>query len=121
MAKKILVIEDEIQVSDYLESIFQDSGYETVAAPNVEEALKLLRSEKPDLITLDLQLPEAHGAKFYQQFRKEDNSRHIPLVVITGQTAPHRSIKPDKAAAIVSKPFEPEYLVDIVKRAMGDS
>lgn len=120
MAKKILVIEDEIHVSNYLEDIFQDNGYQTVAASSVEEGLKLFTSEQPDLITLDLQMPQAHGAKFYQQFRKDEKSKDTPVVVITGQSAPHRSIKPNKAAAIVTKPFEPDHLIDIVKRTIGE-
>ncbi|KMY68489.1 hypothetical protein AAU61_02145 [Desulfocarbo indianensis] len=119
MAKKIMIIEDEIHVSNYLEDIFRDNGYDTVCAPSVEQGLELLAGEKPDLITLDLQMPQGHGTRFYQSIRKDDKHKDIPIVVITGQSAPHRAIKPNKAAAIVQKPFEPAQLVEIIQKVIG--
>ena len=97
-------------MAEYLENIFQDQGYETISAADVEEGYRLLIESKPDLVTLDLQMPGEHGAKFYQKFRKHENSKDTPIIVITGQTAPHRSIREDKVAAIVRKPFEPDVL-----------
>jgi len=119
MAKKILVIEDEKHVAEYLEDIFRDQGYETISAASSEQGLALAKSQSPDLITLDLQMPEEHGTRFYQRFRKDESLKHIPIVVITGQHSPHRALKPDKVAAIVPKPFEPEALVKIVGEALG--
>lgn len=119
MAKKILIIEDEIHVSNYLEDIFKDNGYETVSASGVEQALELVGKENPDLITLDLQMPQGHGTKFYQQIRKEEGKKEIPIVVITGQSSPHRAIKPNKAAAIVPKPFEPAHLIEVIQKVIG--
>ncbi len=119
MAKKILIIEDEIHVSNYLEDIFKDNGYETVTASGVEQAIDLVGKEKPDLITLDLQMPQGHGTRFYQATRKDGDVKDIPIVVITGQSSPHRAIKPNKAAAIVSKPFEPAQLLEVVADVIG--
>lgn len=119
MAKKILIIEDEIHVSNYLEDIFKDHGYETVTASSVEHGIELVAQEKPDLITLDLQMPQGHGTKFYQKLRKDDEFKEIPIVVITGQSSPHRAIKPNKAAAIVPKPFEPAQLIEVVTNVIG--
>jgi DNA-binding response OmpR family regulator len=119
MAKKILIIEDEIHVSNYLEDIFKDNGYETVTASNIELALDIVDKEKPDLITLDLQMPQGHGTRFYQQIRKDDDKKEIPIVVISGQSSPHRAIKPNKAAAIVPKPFEPAQLIEVVENVIG--
>lgn len=118
MAKKILVIEDERHVAEYLEDIFRDQGYETISAASSGEGLELAQSQSPDLITLDLQMPEEHGTRFYQRFRKDPALKDIPIVVITAQHSPHRAINPDKVAAIVSKPFEPEQLVAIVQKAL---
>lgn len=118
MAQLILIIEDELHVSNYLEEIFQDNGFETLTAKNGDEALELLKDHSPDLITLDLQMPEKHGTRFYQQFRKDEGAGNIPVVVISGQSSPHRSIKADKVAAFVNKPFDPAELVRVVKGAM---
>jgi len=121
MAKHILIIEDEKHVSNYLSEIFQDAGYETVAASDGDTGLALAAQRKPDLITLDLQMPEGHGTKFYQKMRKEVALAEVPVVVISGQTSPHRAINPNKAFAIVQKPFEPAELVAIVQRAIGEA
>lgn len=119
MAKKILIIDDEIHVVQYLENIFQDNGYDTVSAMDGDQGFEKLKAEKPDLITLDLQMPQERGVKFYQRYRKDDEVNQIPIVVISGQSAPHRAIQPNKAAAIVPKPFEPAELVDIVQGIIG--
>jgi len=119
MAKKILIIEDEIHVSNYLEDIFRDHGYATVTASSVEQGLDLAGKEKPDLITLDLQMPQGHGTKFYQKLRKDDQFKGTPIVVITGQSSPHRAIQPNKAAAIVAKPFEPAQLIEVITKVIG--
>jgi CheY-like chemotaxis protein len=121
MAKKILVIEDELHVSNYLQEIFQDHGYQTVGATEASQALEMARAERPDLITLDLQMPQEHGTKFFRSHRKDSQIGGIPIVVITGQSSPHRAIKPDKAAAIVQKPFDPQELVSIVRGVIGEA
>lgn len=120
MAKKILIIDDEVHVVQYLENIFQDNGYETVSALDGDRGFEKLKAERPDLITLDLQMPQERGVKFYQRYRKDEEVNQIPIVVISGQSAPHRAIQPNKTAAIVAKPFEPDELVAIVKRVIGE-
>lgn len=119
MAKKIMVVDDELHVVKYLTSLFQDNGYETCAAPDGEEAYSLLREEKPDLITLDLQMPHERGTKFYQRLRKDPDFSDIPVIVISGLSAPHRAIK--KAVASISKPFDPDELISIVKENIGEA
>lgn len=120
MAKKILIIEDEVHVSNYLENLFQDHGYQTVAASDADSGYNLLAEHNPDLITLDLQMPNEHGTRFYQKIRNNEDFKNVPIVVITGQPSPHRSIRPAKVAAIVNKPFEPEQLIGVVKQAIGN-
>lgn len=121
MAKKILIIEDEKHVAEYLEDIFQDQGYETLVATGSEQGLAMAAQHQPDLITLDLQMPEEHGTRFYQRFRKDEALKNIPIVVISGQYSPHRAINPDKVAAIVAKPFQPAELAAIVSKALGEA
>ena len=120
MAKKILIIEDELHVVKFLKNIFEDNGYETLAAPDGEEGWNLLKEHRPDLITLDLQMPHERGTKFFQRFRKDEDFEVIPIIVISGQASPHRAIQPSKVAAIVSKPFEPEDLLETVKSVIGE-
>jgi DNA-binding response OmpR family regulator len=111
-----MIIDDDPTVVQYLQAIFSDNGYATCAAFNTSEALKLVKQEKPDLITLDLQLPDEWGPRFYRKLRKDKNLKEIPIIVISGIDGDH-AIK--DAIAFVAKPFDPERLVGIVKNTIG--
>ena len=64
MAKKIMIVEDDPSIIDYLADLFQDNGYETCTASNGAEALEIVKVENPDLITLDFEMPESWGNIF---------------------------------------------------------
>jgi CheY-like chemotaxis protein len=117
MAKKIMVIDDEPNIVDYLVTLFGDNGYETCSAPNGTEALDVLKREKPDLITLDLDMPGDAGPMFYRKMSKDEAYQQIPIIVVSGLSAPHRAIK--KAAAVVNKPFDPKEIINLVKEILA--
>ena len=116
MPKKILIIDDDPVVVKYLEAVFSDNGYETCAATSTMEGLDVVKKQKPDLITLDLQMPGEWGPRFYRKLRKDKQLRDIPVIVISGIDGDH-AIK--DAIAFVKKPFDPEKLVGIVKNTIG--
>jgi DNA-binding response OmpR family regulator len=116
MPKKIMIIDDDPTVVKYLQAVFGDNGYATCTAFSTSEALELVRQEKPDLITLDLQLPDEWGPRFYRKLRKEKDLKEIPIIVISGIDGDH-AIK--DAIAFIAKPFDPERLIGIVKNTIG--
>ena len=116
MPKKILIIDDDPIVVKYLEAVFSDNGYETCTASSTVEGLDVVKQEKPDLITLDLQMPGEWGPRFYRKLRKDKDLRDIPVIVVSGIDGDH-AIK--DAIAFVKKPFDPEKLVGIVKNTIG--
>lgn len=116
MAKKILIIDDDPVVVKYLENLFQDNGYETCSASSSMEGLELVRREKPDLISLDLEMPGEWGPRFYRKLRKDKQLKDTPIVVVSGIDGDH-AIK--DAVAFVAKPFDPDKLLGIVKRTIG--
>ena len=116
MPKKILIIDDDPIVVKYLEAVFSDNGYETSTASSTMEGLDVVKKEKPDLITLDLQMPGEWGPRFYRKLRKDKELREIPVIVVSGIDGDH-AIK--DAIAFVKKPFDPEKLVGIVKNTIG--
>jgi DNA-binding response OmpR family regulator len=120
MAKTILIIDDEIHILEYLKNVFEDNGYQTVTAQNGKAGLEALKTYKPDLITLDLQMPREGGTDFFRKFRSDQELKGIPILVVTGQDDPHRSLKPDKVTAIVQKPFDPQELIRLVKESIGE-
>ena len=117
MPKKILIIDDDPIVVKYLEAVFSDNGYETCTASSTMEGLDVVKKEKPDLITLDLQMPGEWGPRFYRQMMKNKKLKDIPVIVVSGLTGSQYSIP--KAAAHVSKPFEPEHLLKLVREQIG--
>ena len=116
MAKKILIIDDDPVVVKYLENLFQDNGYETCSATSSMEGLEVVRREKPDLISLDLEMPGEWGPRFYRKLRKDKQLKDTPIVVVSGIDGDH-AIK--DAVAFVAKPFDPDKLLGIVKRTIG--
>ncbi|MGD9158568.1 MAG: response regulator [Desulfobacteraceae bacterium] len=116
MAKKILVIDDDPIIVDYLLDLFEENGYETCSAENGVKGLEVLLREKPDLITLDLEMPEEWGPRFYRKLRKHEKVKDTPVIVLTGIDGDH-AIR--NAAGYVNKPFDPEKLLGIVKNAIG--
>lgn len=81
--KKILVVEDEQDVSTYLTTLFEDNGYETMSAPDGKTGFDLAKSEKPDLITLDIAMPDQTGVRTYRQYKEDDETKNIPVIIIT--------------------------------------
>ena len=117
MAKKILVIDDDPVVVKYLVSLLEDNGYETCTASDGLEAMKVLKAERPDLITLDLEMPEEWGTRFYRKFKKEEDLKDTPVLIISGMPSRHLSVR--DAVGYLAKPFEPEKVLDLVKKAVG--
>jgi len=117
MAKKILILDDDPMIVDYLQDLFKDNGYETCFAYNAEEGFNVLQREKPDLITLDLDMPKITGPLFYAKLRKMDGLKDIPIIVISGLHVPQRSIK--KAVAAMEKPIDRKELMGIVRNTIG--
>lgn len=116
MAKKIMIIDDDPAVVTFLRAVFSDNGYETCTATSAAEGLAVAKKERPDLITLDLQMPGEWGPRFYRKLRKDRELRDIPVIVISGIDGDH-AIK--EAVAYVPKPFDPEKIVGIVKNTIG--
>jgi CheY-like chemotaxis protein len=116
MAKKILIIDDDPVIVKYLETLFQDNGYETCSASSTMEGLEVVRREKPDLISLDLQMPGEWGPRFYRKLRQDKELRDTPVIVVSGIDGDH-AVK--DAVAFVAKPFDPDKLLGIVKKTIG--
>jgi CheY-like chemotaxis protein len=84
--KKILVLDDEPNVVTYMETLLQDNGYDTVSASDGSEGMEKARQEKPDLITLDISMPEKSGVRFYRELKEAPELAAIPVVVVTAIT-----------------------------------
>ena len=116
MTKKILIVDDDPAVIKYLKALLEDNGYNTCQAANGKEALAVVQQEKPDLITLDLEMPGEWGPRFYRKLRQDKSLGRIPVVVISGIDGDH-AIK--DALAFLPKPFDPDKLLGVIKKSIG--
>ncbi|RKX26726.1 MAG: response regulator [Candidatus Zixiibacteriota bacterium] len=117
MGKKVLIIDDEEDIRSFLVELFKDNGFETMTASDGVEGLELLKTEKPDLITLDLQMPNDTGTAFYRKMHRDEQSNKIPIIVISGVAGKHLAIK--KPFAIFDKPIDAAALLETAKSAVG--
>lgn len=116
MAKKILIIDDDPVIVKYLRMLFEDNGYTVCTATSSQEGLEVVRKERPDMITLDLEMPGEWGPRFYRKLRKDKELRETPILVISGIDGDH-AIK--DAVAFIPKPFDPDKVLGIVKKTIG--
>ena len=84
MPKKILIVDDEEDAISFISTILQDNNYEYISAENGIKGLELARNEKPDLILLDLIMPEKSGIMMFQELKKDQELRKIPVIVVSG-------------------------------------
>ncbi|MBF0105688.1 MAG: response regulator [Deltaproteobacteria bacterium] len=125
--KKILIIEDEQNVITYLDTLFKDHGYGTVVATSGDVGLDLAKKEKPDLITLDISMPDKSGIKVYRTLKEDKTLQKIPVVVITGVTgyagspddfkkflSTRKSVPPPEG--FMPKPIDRDALIKMIKK-----
>lgn len=124
MPKKILIVDDEPDVVTYLSTLLEDAGYGTISASNGEEGLEKVRGESPDLITLDITMPEKSGVRLYTELKNDDALRSIPVIVVTGIQgeiekflSTRRQVPPPDD--FVAKPVDRDLLVEKVKKLIG--
>jgi len=116
MSKKVLVVDDEADVRKFLTAILEKHGYETVTAEDGNVALEIARKEKPDLVTLDLQMPHGTGTDFYRKFARSRDYKDTPVIVVSGLAGRDLAVK--KPVAVFDKPIDPDEFIEAVKRAL---
>ena len=117
--KTILIIDDEPDTRTYFTSILEDNGYNTITAINGEEGLSTIKEAHPDLITLDISMPEKSGIKLYREIKENEASKNIPVIIITGISDDfHKFISTRKQVpppeGYISKPIDPEQFLEMV-------
>jgi DNA-binding response OmpR family regulator len=82
--KTILVVEDEDDVMDYLVTFFEDNDFNVITATNGKTGFEKAKADKPDLISLDISMPEESGIRMYRNLHDTPSTNDIPVIVITG-------------------------------------
>lgn len=109
MSKRVLVIEDNDQNMYLLRYILQEKGYEVIGAKSGAEGMQLVRQYTPDLVLLDIQLPEMDGYEVANQLRKQENVPNTPIIAVTSYAMPGDREKALDAgcSGYIEKPIKP--------------
>ncbi|SKA63986.1 DVU0259 family response regulator domain-containing protein [Desulfobaculum bizertense] len=118
MAKKILIIDDDPNIVSYMSDLFSDNGYDVCTAADGAEAYDVVENERPDLITLDLEMPEEWGPRFYRKLSQNPEFESIPVIVVSGLAGNRYAVQ--KAVASFTKPFDPEELLRAIRETIGE-
>lgn len=130
MGKTVLAVDDELQTRDFVSTVLEENGYTPVLAENGEEAMEIIRQNKPDLVILDIMMPKQSGIKMYRELKSTESFKDIPVIVCSG--LPRRTYLRAQAAltetsgesvpepdAYIEKPVTPERLEDILNKILG--
>ncbi|MDZ7665403.1 MAG: response regulator [Desulfotignum sp.] len=115
MTKKIMIVDDDPAITKYLETLFKDNGFDTCIADDGKQAMDVFLDQQPDLITLDLEMPEEWGPRFFRKISKKGYT--TPVIVISGLSGRTHSIP--KAEAFFAKPFKADEVLAKVKAVLG--
>lgn len=117
MKKKILVVDDEKDFVELVKARLEACGYDIITAYNGKEALDKVRDEAPDLMLLDLMIPEISGYNVCLKIKVDKIYKKIPIIILTAKFQPS-DLKFGKelgADGYLTKPFEPQELLDKIK------
>lgn len=114
----ILIVEDNQMNMKLVRDVLQFKGYETLEASSGREGVRLAIEHLPDLVLMDIQLPDINGMTAFEEIRAHPRTRHIPVFVVTASVMPHdqRRIAASGFDAFISKPIDVKSFVETVGR-----
>lgn len=120
MAKKVMIVEDNELNMKLFRDLIEASGYETVRTRNGLEALDLARKHRPDLILMDIQLPEVSGLEVTKWLKEDEELAHIPVVAVTAfaMKGDEERIREGGCEAYISKPISVVHFLETIKRLL---
>jgi len=116
----ILIIEDEVDLSDMLKFQLESKGYQVDVANNGIEGLEKLEKIKPNLILLDLNMPKMGGIEFYNQITDNEGNPKYPVLVLTARANMEQMFKDFNVDGFISKPFELDVLMEEIEVIIGN-
>ena len=122
--KTILVVDDDPDAVTYLTTVLQDQGYATLSARDGSEALQRIAEQRPDLVALDITMPEKSVVAVYRALKENDQLKGVPVIIVTGISedfrkfiSSRRQVPPPEG--YLSKPVEAEQFLQMVKNLLN--
>ncbi len=122
--KKILVVDDEPDTLTFLTTFLRDNGFEVISATNGKECCEKAKADQPDLITLDITMPEESGVRAFRNIQETEETKDIPVIIVTGVSLDFKKfihtrqhIRPP--AGYMEKPIDTSELLTKINNALG--
>ncbi len=118
--KKILIVDDEPDIVKLVSLRLKLQGYEVATASGGVEGLQKAKDEPPDLILLDVKMPDMDGYQIMQKLKEDGRTRSIPIIMLTGQSNIEDVAKAVQSGAVdyIVKPFESIVLLEKIRKAL---
>lgn len=120
--KKVLCIEDDPEMIDLIKLILERKGFQFIGAVGGREGLEAIAREKPDLVLLDIMMPDIDGWDVYRQMKASEEFKHIPVIVVTAKAQSIDKVLGLHIAKVddyVTKPFGPKELLRSIDKVLG--
>jgi twitching motility two-component system response regulator PilH len=130
MGNTVMAVDDEVEAREFVSAVLQEEGYTPILAQNGEEAMELIKKNKPDLVIMDILMPKQSGIKMYRDLKSSESLKDVPVIVYSG--IPRRTLFRAQAAmsetsgesvpdpeAYLEKPVTPKRLAETVKRVLS--
>lgn len=122
--KRILYVEDEKEMLELTRIVLEREGYEMVGAVGGAEGIAAIKREKPDLVLLDIMMPDIDGWEVYRQMKADKEVADTPVIVITARTQAIDKVlglKVAKVSDYITKPFGPNDLINSIRRVFDST
>ena len=130
MSKKVLVVDDDPDVRLFSVTVLEENGYTPLEAEDGESGLKMIKTEKPDLVILDVLMPRQSGVRLYRELKTAKALKDVKVIILSG-IAKKTFLRSQKALTefggaeipepeiYLEKPVEPEELAEVIKKVLG--
>lgn len=119
--QNVIYIEDDPEMIDLVTLILNRRGFVVKGAHGGKQGLEMVLKEKPDLILLDLMMPDLDGWDLYQRFKSNETTKDIPVIIITAKSQPIDRVLGLYIAQVddyISKPFHPQELLESIEKVL---
>jgi len=123
MAKTVLIVEDNELNMKLFHDLLEAHGFQTLQSRNGFDAMEIARAQRPDLILMDIQLPEVSGLEVTKWLKEDDDLRSIPVIAVTAfaMKGDEERIRQGGCEAYISKPISVAKFLETVKSYLGDA
>ena len=125
--KKILIVDDDVDIIDLVENRLKNNNYEVIFANDGDNGVKKALQQKPDLIIMDVMMPQMHGGEAVKLLRSYEDTKDIPILFFTAMNSYlPKSTELDQINVdgqlypAITKPFEPTRLLSAIKSLLGE-